>query len=101
QLVGGQTHGFTSRLNVDALHFKDDGTGANFGDKELGVTFAATHLDVLWLTRHRRVRKYPDPNLAAAFDVAGHGLPRRLDLTRGYALLALGLQRIITKGDVI
>ena len=53
-------------------------------------TFAATHFDFVRLLGDGCVGKNVNPNLAATFDVTGHGPTSRLDLARAQAIGFLG-----------
>src|SRR5580658_11299691 len=58
----------------------------------LDVALAGTHAHFERLLRDRHIGEYPDPNAAAALDVARNGAPRRFDLASGHAASIRRLQ---------
>src|ERR1017187_2293524 len=85
QLGAGQPKGFTCDLLADPFHLEQHLAGLDLGDPILDVALAAAHAHFERLLGDRHVRKYADPDRAAALDVARHSAARRLDLTRRHA----------------
>src|SRR4051794_33761646 len=99
QLVARQAHCLGGFLLRDAGHLEQNATGLDDRDPMVGRALARAHADFGWLLRHRLVREDPDPDLAAALDVARHRASCSLDLACRDHRRLFGHQREIAESD--
>src|SRR3984957_4511403 len=85
QLGGGQTERPARGLPADAFDLEQHLAGKHLRHPVLDVALARTHAHLERLLSDRHIRENPDPNAAAALDVAGNRPPRRLDLSSRHA----------------
>src|SRR4051812_46431281 len=83
QLLRGHGQGFNGQFPIHTAHFEEDASGQDDRDPTFNVTLTGTHTGFRRLLRERLVRKYPDPNLTAAFNLTSHGNARSFELTVG------------------
>src|SRR6185437_4891116 len=78
----------------------EDLAGLDARDVVLDVALATAHADLERLLADRHVREHTDPDLSAALHIARHRATGRLDLARGHARAAGGLQAELPEGHV-
>src|SRR5580765_8877329 len=100
QLGRGEQECFAGQRFRDAVDFIEHLAGLDLGDVVLGVAFAVAHADLGGLLRNGLVRKDPDPDPAAALDVARDRAASRLDLARRQAAALGGLQAEVAERHV-
>src|SRR6478609_8360389 len=76
ELGAGEPEGFARDLFSDPFHLEQHLARLDLGNPVLDVALAAAHAHLERLLGDRHVRKHPDPDLAAALDVARHRAAR-------------------------
>ncbi len=99
QLVAREAHRLGGLCLRHARHLEQDASGADDRDPVVGRALAGAHPDLGGLLGHRLVREDPDPDLATAPDVSGHGASRGLDLAAGDVGRLLRHEREVAEGD--
>src|SRR5205814_1813926 len=83
----------------DAAHLEQHPAGLHDRDPALRVALARAHSGLGRLLGDRLVGKHPDPDLAAALDVPGHGATSCLDLAVAHPARFDSLQAVVTEGN--
>src|SRR5213594_427100 len=99
--MGGEAHGFTRGLFLDPSDLVDHPTRTNDGHPGFDGALATSLTDLERLLGDRLVGENPNPELAAAADVAGDGATAGLNLAGGEPARPKSLQAIIAEGDVV
>src|SRR5258706_14240865 len=92
QLGGGERERLLGEVVRDAVHLEDDLAGLDLAHEVLRVALAVAHAHFGGLRRHRLVREDPDPDAAAALDVARHRPAPGFGLARGEPAAGGGLE---------
>ena len=101
QFMAGQPHGFFGLGCGHAVHLKHNPAALYHSNEMVNRALAAAHRRFIAMQGYGLVRKYANPNLAAALNVAGHGAPGAFNLPGRHPRAFHGLQCEVAKGNIV